>query len=161
MALDPIPDARGKSWLKVVLVVSLALNLLVVGVIAGGAIAGRKGDDPRADRRTEAPSGFMAITRALPKQDRRAIGQQLRSLRQQDTRDPQTRARRDAQIAAWVGLLEADVFDLETARGLASDQVAAAQTRRARAQDVALDYIAQMPPEARQAVADRLKDRSR
>jgi hypothetical protein len=64
-------------WLKVTLVVSLALNLLVIGAVIGAALgAGRPHDDRM---RGEVPREFgrSPLVSALAPEDRRAVGRDL------------------------------------------------------------------------------------
>ena len=89
---------------RIVLVVSLALNLLVVGIVAGFAFGPMRdrGHPPRIE-----PGGLTYI-RALDPADRRAIGQAIRENRERS--GPRRDVRR-AQIEAMVAQLRAETID--------------------------------------------------
>ena len=72
---DKTPQASrpGRLW-KIVLVVSLALNLAVAGLVIGAAIKGRFGDGP--PRSFDLGAG--PISRALEPEERRQIMRDLR-----------------------------------------------------------------------------------
>ena len=109
----PKPMRRTPIWLRVVLLVSLALNLLVVGVVAGHFLRDDpKGRVPRVDR-MQAPMTF-----ALSHEDRRAIGKALR----QEYRD--NRPSREEVVAEYQGViaaLRADPFQPELVAGAGAD----------------------------------------
>jgi uncharacterized membrane protein len=135
-----------KLW-RGVLVVSLALNLAVIGVLGGAAVAGRFGDGPpgRIDL------GLGPVARALPEDQRRAIGRALRQDRATGGMDFR------GQMAAMTAALRADPYDPDVMRQLLEDQAARLSQVQARARSAMLDQIAAMPPEARQRFADRLE----
>lgn len=129
-----------------VLVVSLALNLAVVGVVGGAMVAGRFGDhpSPRID------FGVGPLARALPDDERRAIGRALRqdsSLRGHDFR---------GQMAAVAAALRADPYDPAVTEALIAQQAERLSRVQAQARMAVLDRIAAMSPERRHAFADRL-----
>lgn len=144
---DPEPP-RTALWVRVLLGLSLALNLLVIGLIAGALL---RGGGP--DRMRDAPVHFgAALLRALPDEDRRAVMRTLRS----DA--PDRGSRRDAarQIAS---ALRAEPFDaqaLQTALAAQADRLDQLQ-RATRAAWLA--RVAQMSPDARAAYADRVEAR--
>lgn len=154
---DPVPPlpprpSRAGRWL---LAASLALNLLFVGLIAGGAL--RVWNAPRHGMM---PMSEMAMLwRALPEAERRAL--------RPDTGGPPARsegrearaARQAAQAAELGALLTAEPFQ----RAALEARLAAAQARSAErgAEALArmLDRIAAMPPADRAAMAARLGER--
>lgn len=134
-----------RTW-RIVLVVSLALNLAVVGMIGGALVSGRFGDHPppRID------FGVGPVARALSDDERRAIGRELRadrSLRGHDFR---------GQMAAVAAALRADPYDPAVTQALIADQAARLSQVQARARMAVLDRIAAMSPDRRRAFADRL-----
>ncbi len=73
MSDNPAPK---RKWIPIALAVSLALNLLVVGIVLG-AVMRFKGND-----RVDTPPGFgPALYYALPKPDRKALRGELSDLR--------------------------------------------------------------------------------
>ena len=73
MSDTPTPKRR---WMPVLLVISLAVNLLVVGIVLGTALRFKGGD------RARIPPGFgPALYHALPRDDRKALRGQLSDLR--------------------------------------------------------------------------------
>ncbi|KQB97167.1 hypothetical protein AL073_08910 [Loktanella sp. 1ANDIMAR09] len=146
MAEDKTPQARPSRLWRVVLVLSLALNLAVVGVIVGSAASGRWKDGPPRSF----DLGLGPIARALEPQERRAIGRQLRndrSLRDFDLRD---------RVNRVVAALQADPFDPDVLRALLADQSARMTTVQATAQEVVVEEIIAMTPERRRAFAERV-----
>jgi uncharacterized membrane protein len=135
-----------RIW-RTVLVISLALNLAVAGIIGGAMVSGRFGDRPAA----RIDFGVGPVARALTEVERRAIGRELRadrSLRGHDFR---------GQMAAVAAALRADPYDPAATRALLEDQAARLSQLQARARMAVLDRIAEMPPDRRRAFADRLE----
>jgi uncharacterized membrane protein len=74
------PAKAPRPWLMPAFLASLALNLAVVGLAAGMAIRGPQGihgADPARD------GGFRALIQAMPGDERRALGRDLWSHREQ------------------------------------------------------------------------------
>lgn len=142
-----IPKKPSRLW-RIVLVVSLALNLAVVGLVVGITASGRLGDGP--PRNFELNLGPMA--RALEPQERREIGKALRSDR--SLRNFDLRGRVDDMVVA----LQAEPFDAEVLRGLMAEQSHRMQDLQSDAQAALMDQIVDMTPERRAEFADRLRD---
>lgn len=148
MATDK--SAKPSRLLRGVLIGSLALNLAVVGIVAGAAFSGRYGGGP--------PRGFNfdlgPIARALSPADRKMVRDHLRNNR--ELRELRSADRAADQQAMVVALRNTpfDIVDLEQAlasqrnRGKALEQAATAAL---------LDQIAAMSPVDRAAFADRLE----
>lgn len=141
--------AAGPSRLwRGVLVVSLALNLAVMGLIGGALVSGRFADAPphRID------FGLGPVSRALARDDRRAIGRALRAdsqLRGQDLRD---------QMTAVAVALRAEPFDASVLQSLLDDQAMRLSTIQTRARVAVVDRVRAMSPAERLAFADRFED---
>lgn len=145
------PAAAAPRWMRVLLVVSLALNLLVAGLLLGDALAG--GHGPR-------PAGLALgpIARALDEDDRRAI---LLSLRGHPNLRPLGQGERDRGLREIAGAVRAEPFDpdrLRAALSAQSDRVIQAQDA---VRDALLARLAAMPPEERTAFAGRLEQEDR
>ncbi len=146
-----------RRWQKVLLFGSLAVNLLIVGAVAGailrGGPLGGPGPGARDGRGAEAP-----YTRAFTDAQRREIRRQLgRAFRQQGDKA----AERDALAADYrkaLALLRADTFEPERLTALIDRQSARGESRRQIGQEVLSAYIATMSPAERLAFADRLED---
>jgi len=136
--------------LRILLVASLAFNLLIVGIGAGAMISGQMGGRP--GRGIDLSLG--PLVEALEDADRRAIMGALRDgahLR----RPP--RELRSAELGAVVAALRADPFDpaavaapLDAARSRTLGMMGAGQ-------QALIARIAAMTPQQRAAFADRLE----
>lgn len=138
--------ARPSRIWRVVLIVSLALNLAVLGLVGGAFVSGKFG----GDRPGRIDFGLGPVARALTSDDRRAIGRALRqdrALRGYDFR---------AQMVAVTAALRAEPYDGAMMQSLLEDQAARLGQVQARAQLAVLDRIAAMSPDDRRAFADRL-----
>ena len=102
--VDPVMPVQPTSprWMRVVLVVSLALNLLVAGATVGMVLRG--GPPPVAVR----DLGFGPFTAALLPEDRAALRRDW--LAQSDGAGDGRRAMR-ADLRALLGVLRAEPFD--------------------------------------------------
>lgn len=139
-------DGRAKGrWMKIVLTLSLALNLAVVAA-AGGAAWRFKGGAGGEGAGQRHGGGGPLYLRALPEQDRRALREALRAV---------PRAVPDA--AQMVAVLRAEPFDAAAAQRLLEAERAAGLDRQRVAADVWLARVAAMSPQARSAYADRLQ----
>jgi len=150
---DPKPTGqkpRRLGWLRWVLLPSLALNLLVVGLVVGHVI----GDKPdRRVPRVDRMGGPMTF--ALSHEDRREIGKALR----QEYRE--SRPSRDAirqQYQDVIAALRAEPFDKAALEAVFEAQLAGANQRVAIGQKVLMDRIETMSPEERAGFASRLEE---
>ena len=150
MSETAVSKAPGRA-VRIALAVSVALNLAVVGVVAGAALKhGGSGHEMERD------IGFGPFSEALSREDRRALRGQILQ------RAPELRSvRKDMQAdtQSLLAVLRAEPFD---AAGLA----AVMETQRARmagrlevGQAVLRDFLIAMTPAARKDFADRLEAR--
>jgi uncharacterized membrane protein len=146
MVEDKTPQARPNRLWRIVLVLSLALNLAVVGVVVGAAVSGRWGEGPPRSF----DLGLGPVARALEPRERRAIGRRLREDR--SLRDFDLRGRVNRVVAA----LQAEPFDPDVLRALLVEQSQQIATVQATAQEVMLEQIVAMTPERRRAFADQV-----
>jgi uncharacterized membrane protein len=143
---------RAPGWMRAALFASLAVNLLIVGLVAGALVRGAPDRD--GDRRPLVRDlGLGPFADALPVRDRLALGRDL-------ARDPEgLRANREAvrqQFEAFLDLVRADTFDAEAARALIGAQQTRLMEVRGVGRDLLIDRLAGMAPDARRAYADRL-----
>ena len=146
----PAAPRRAPVWMRVTLVLSLAFNLLIVGIVAGALASGRAGGPPRIVDLSLGP-----LTRALSDEDRAAIGEALRN--REGFRPPRP-VQRMAAARDLKQALIAEPFDrAELARLLDAQRSRAAEVFEA-GQDALLDQLEAMTPEERRAFADRLAE---
>ena len=145
------PLAPKRRLMRYLLIGSLALNLLVLGIVGGAVIRGPGGfGGPRGFDLALGP-----IVEALAPEDRQAIRDQLRSndmLRQHPRQD------REALAKALQAALRMDPYDpaaVEAALSVQRDRLFAVQTA---GQQALVARITLMSPQARLAFADRLQE---
>lgn len=147
----PPPAARRTPlWMRVVLLVSLALNLAVVGVVAG-LLAGGRPDGVAAPR--GAATGLYL--RALPEEHREAMREGLRREGGQFRID---RAALRAETAATLAALRAEPFDAVAFAARIAQQRQTLADRVSAGDRLLVERLAAMTPEERRAYADRLEE---
>ncbi len=138
---------RKRIWLRVLFGLSLALNLLVVGLVAGAVMRfGATGGAYPASRSIAA-----LMLRELPHEDRRALRQ-----RSGDT-SAEIRLRQQANVEALAQALRAVPFDPEALDTLLQGLGAERATFVRAVQDSWLERVSRMSDRGRQAYADRLE----
>lgn len=143
--------ARPRRLLAVALFVSVALNLLVVGVIAGAFWA--RGDGP-GFRPVLIDIGLGPYTRALSEADRAT----LRDAWQRRGPDLQTlRGARGADRAALLEALRAQPFDPAAVEAAFARQLSRQAGQQQLARTLLTERISAMSPAERAAYADRLE----
>ncbi len=144
------PKRKGNQrWVKIVLFVSLTINLLVVGLVIGALISGPHGRD-----RTELRGlGYGPFVRALPKEDRSALHEAL--ARNADS-FRNNRAELRAQFEALLMALRTEPFDAAEVERLFAEQRDRILERRQLGQDSLLERIIAMSPQDRATFADAL-----
>lgn len=144
------PSGKG---VRIALAVSVAVNLLIVGLVAGAVL---RDGGPRG--RMMGELDFGPFTEALSREDRDALRQSF--LRQMpDMSDMRRQMRTD--FAALLSALRAEPFDPAALREVMKSQSARMQERLQIGQGLMLDRLEAMSPEARAAFADRLEERLR
>lgn len=154
MAPDAGPDKGAKGGkprmgrgMRVLLVLSLAFNLLIIGLAVGAVLSG----GPKGHRDARMP----AHVRALDLEDRRAIGRDIRAAYRAGSFGKRAVRQQSEQLAE---LIATQPFD-RAAVGALSDEIEA--TKRIRfevAREIWLDRIEGMDPKARAAYAERLRE---
>lgn len=142
-----LPPKPGRLW-KIVLVLSLALNLAVAGVVAGTVLSGRtSGGPPRSF-----DLGIGPVAQALSRQERRDVGRMLREARVLRDLNPRGRA------AEMIAVLQSEPLDADLLRALFSEQGADVARLQSTAQEALLTTIQNMSPERRAAFAAALAE---
>lgn len=144
-------------WLLPVAAVSLAANLLIVGIAIGWVLSP---DGPRGrDEAARAGRSVMGapFVEALNREDRRALGREIAGR----ARDELSGNRRDlrAQIEALIAAISADSFDRDEVTRILARQRSAAVRRQELGEALLLDRLEAMTAEERRAYAERLSDR--
>jgi uncharacterized membrane protein len=144
--------SRGPSGrMRWALILSLALNLLILGVV-GGAILRHGRDMPRG---MVSDIGFGPFTQALSDEDRRGLRDAFMA-RGPGFRDMKREFQAD--VGAIGTALRAAVWDPEPVRAIFEKQRGRMAERIAVGQSLLLDRFTAMSPVARKAFADRLDE---
>ena len=146
-------ERRSPAWMRILLVLSLALNLAVVGLVVGTVLR----EDGPARRGPSATSdlGLGPVGRALNKEERRQLKRGAVA-RRADLREnrQEIRQRLDETLSA----LATDPLDeAAVAAGFAA-QRDAISARQALTHQLFLDMVKDMDLEARQDLAQRLHE---
>ena len=143
-------QARAPSWTKNILILSLGLNLLVVGVVIGAVL--RHGGEGAREGRSHALNGFGSpYMRALPKEARREI---MRTLRDDGSRKLPDRNARREMFEVTLTALRAQPFEPETVDAAVSRQANTAFSVQREMQEIWLQQIIEMSDAERAAYAD-------
>lgn len=153
--LKKSPRKGHSGWLKPLLFVSLAANLLIVGMV-GGAMMRHDTDRWMADKRP-APLrdlGYSPFGFALSSDDRAKIGQAMTD------RSPDLRANREEvrqQFSTLLELLRSTPFEMEAVREIVEVQQLKLNERQQIGQEVLLERIGSMSDRERADFAKRLE----
>ncbi|MDO9525380.1 MAG: periplasmic heavy metal sensor [Gemmobacter sp.] len=144
------PSFAARRWVKVILVISLALNLAVAGAIAGIALRNAGPDRPPAVRDV----GFGPWGGALDRDDRRALRERFAAERDRFT-GSWREEREDRK--ALVAVLRADPFDPSALDALSARLAARGVERMQLGERMIRAHILDMSPKQRAGFADRLE----
>jgi uncharacterized membrane protein len=154
--LQPAPLRPTGRFLRLALIASLALNLLFLGLIAGGAFMG-----PQRHGAPSAGPDLRALWRALPDESRAEMRAQFR-----DDRGTQRHAEREAfraemaeREAEMLALLRAEAFDATAFLNLLDARRRMMDLRAEDAQSIFVSLLARLDVAERAAVADRYEAR--
>lgn len=149
MAETTVP-MKTPLWMRITLFVSLAMNLLVVGIAAGFLLMGGPGD--RADRdRRDVGSLF---TRALGPEERRDLRRDFVSNLPERGRDGQVIV---SDLQSALDTLRATPFDPQAFARAIADQSDRRAMREAVGREVLAARVARMSDAERAAYADRVE----
>lgn len=144
---DTLTQPR-RRW-RVVLVISLALNVLVLGVILGAVLRGGPGAPPYATRLALGP-----VAEALDRPDRRAVAERLRDMRDLPRID---RAERQRIAEDLREILKAESFDATAFAETLERIDARARAMQTAGRQALIDQLALMSQAERAAFAERLE----
>ncbi len=144
---------KSRVWMRRALVASLAVNLLVLGVVAGSVV---RDGPPRGGPRFDLTAG--PVLRAMDESDREAVRAALRTT---DVFRPNTRDAMREDMELLLDVLRAPDFD----RAAFTEAMSRQRVRLQSGQDAALEAVTNqidaMSAEARAAYADRLAEQVR
>ncbi len=140
-----------KRTLRVLLVASLALNLLVVGAVLGMVVSHR-GKDERHPPRVSQPGG--PLTAALERQDRKAVGRDLRNAMRAEQAE---RGDGAANFSVVISALTTDPYDSAAVRAAVEAQMQQVTRRVDLGVDILLKRFDEMSAADRAAYAERLQ----
>ena len=146
---SPPRRRRSPLWVRILLSLSLAINLAIAGLVAGLVL---RGDGPLR-------GGGAGLSYALPyivaleRDERRAVMGAVRG----NPDLPDRRARR-AQFDDMLTALRAEPLDREAVRAILSRQAGGVAQVQAVAQEAWLDRVAAMTPVERVAYAARVEE---
>lgn len=148
----PTPDVRPtRTWIRILLVVSLGLNLIIVGSL-GGLVLSRVVHGPREPVRDLA---FGPFTQALSPDDRRAM---MRAFLAEAKGFRAERDQMRADFQSLIAALKADPYDPSVLEGVMTRQKARTDQWLALGQRLLMERLAAMTQAERSAFADRLSD---
>lgn len=142
---------------RILLIVSLTLNVFVLGAVAGGAFIWMRSDREMSAEATSKGGGRLAIAGAtLPSEQRRAFRRALRETRRasRDLIEQSRESRREAKR-----LLTQDPVDQPAVNAALARARAADIALRARLENRVVAFAATLPPEQRAALAAALERR--
>ncbi|WP_294225980.1 periplasmic heavy metal sensor [uncultured Shimia sp.] len=145
-----LPTPKPRRLTRALLIGSLALNLLIIGVV-GGAVISLRG---HGDKRPVADRFGSPYIKALTFDDKREVGRAIRSTYRKSDVDHRAdhRLYREA-----LTVLRASPLDETSLRDLVASLDQAGERRRVMARDVFLAKILSMSDAERVAYADRLE----
>ena len=142
-----------RPWLKGVLFASLAMNLAVVGIVAGAAWKFAPGKDGRHPPRLDMVVG--PYTHALSREDRRAIGKQMReAYRSQRPSREEIRA----EFANVLTALRTVPYDGAKVETILMRQLQGGMDRQELGQRMLIGRLSAMSDAERAEFADRLEE---
>lgn len=151
--VPPVPPAASGKGLRIALGISVALNLLVVGLVAGALL---RDGDPRA--RMVRDLDFGPFTEALSPRDREALRRSFVE-RAPGLRDVRREMRGD--LETFLNVLRSEPFDAAALQAVMDNQAGRMSRRIELGRELLLERLAAMPPAERAAFADRLEKRLR
>lgn len=150
---EPSEAQPKRRWLLPLLFVSLALNLMIVGIAVGWGLSHRGGPDGRDPRELRGTLG-EPFFRALPEDSRRAL---IRDIGENRDRFRENRESLRARVQDFLAALRADPFDAEAVARLLDEQRTVALGRQELGEELLVKRLAEMTQAERNAYADRME----
>ena len=151
---EQVTPPRKSRRLQWVLGVSLALNLVFIGLFAGAAMR-HIGDKGGAKLRGGSVHAMgLPLARSLPPEARRSLFRQMRS----EGSGLPSRKERRAQSALMLNALRADPFDPAAVTAIFEATSVMTEQVQSTAQQKWLSLVSEMSAAERLAVADRLEE---
>ncbi len=150
MAGTSEPKTAAPRWMRVTLVISLAVNLLIAGLVVGALLRG----GPDRERRVARDFGGAPFVMALDPEDRRAV---IAELRQEPGGLRGDRRKLRERFEALLAALRSAEFDRGAVQEILAEQRSVATARQAAGERLLLDRLEAMPRADRAAYADRLE----
>ena len=141
-------QTKTARWVKIVLAISLTLNLIVIGLAGGAAIKGRELRDGRPD-----PNSMSIMTRALPMRYQANVRREIRD------RFDEVRASRETMRGLRQELataLTAEPFDMAVIEDIFSRQHNILMGLAGAGQDIVIEQIQTMDADDRASYAENL-----
>lgn len=154
MTDTPPKAAKSGRWIKWALFVSLALNLLVVGVVVGAGASNRSAEKRPEPSRIARSLGLGPYGDALTKSQMSDLRPAL-SKRLPDIRNSRRNLRRG--VSETVQLLRAEPFDPDAFEAIMNAQGAAAFKLQETGRAILVERVIAMSAEDRAVFADRLE----
>ena len=150
MSEQTTPQNKGTPrWIKIALIVSVAANLGIAGVIGGAALRA-----PEIHRNNlEAPDGVAMLARAMPAAHQRELREGLRDRR--GGLRPDREALRSLR-GRFVLALRAEPFDIDAVNNVFADQRAMLSKLTEAGHDSVIEQIGKMSPQDREKYLRRL-----
>ncbi len=148
-ASDPVRSPT-RRWIKVLLFVSLAVNVAVAGLALGAVL---RQDDARDHRMSRMDRLGAPYTVALSREDRRAIWQDMRAMQGNGQPD---RSQIHADYDAVVMALRSEPFNFDNLQAIITRQFDAGIARQQAGNTLLLARIETMDAAERASYADRL-----
>ncbi|UYV36258.1 periplasmic heavy metal sensor [Rhodobacteraceae bacterium D3-12] len=137
---------------RILLISSLAVNLLVAGLFVGAMVSNRFDDRGRPSRASQVGG---PLTAALSHEDRREIG---RSVRKTLRAERPSRDSVEAEFAGFIAALTAEPYDAEAVREAIDRQMQMVVRRTNLGIEALLAQLNEMSVEERAAYSERLKE---
>ncbi len=155
MVRDQQDPRTNRRWMAIFLMLSLGLNILVVGVIAGAFLRGGPAEHLRPPHGIAA-LGLRPYYRALDTAARAELAAAAKDKTAQA--NVPGRAAMRAHLTALAAAIAAEPYDAGNVRKVLAAQADAVAGNISRGHELLLDRIAVMSPDARQSLSKRLTE---
>ena len=150
---DRLKPKRARNIWKVILAISLALNIAVLGAIGGAALRFSKGPPAGKAYLKERQIGSVYM-RALNPDQKRELGRQMREL---EKGSKENRVKMEAGFQEAIRILRSANFDREKFETVVNGHAARSNQRLKNAQMILLSHINSMDINERSTYADRIE----